>query len=226
MGLRKQMNTLVPATKNISCPHCKAEDVAIVVYSDTVDFRNMELDVENLQKSLCRNCGHKWTTRDQRAHNNSVMRDTYAIVRDDLRKKHGLLSSKEITRLREAFTLNQREAAALFGGGYNAFNKYESGEVLQSYAMDRLLRLSAAVGTPAIEFLQNVFSPPNFIVITTNIPNEVRVTIGGGGMFNRTQIRGTSETSQIEQDRNAIIEFVGNKQSLPVAHEEYSVTYK
>lgn len=168
------MNTsLVPLSKHASCPHCGAEEAEIIVYSDTVDFRNMELDVENLHMSKCKNCGHNWTTDEQRGHNNSVMRDAYAVVRDELRRKHGLLSGQEITHLREFFSLNQREAAALFGGGYNAFNKYESGEVLQSYAMDRLLRLTAAVGKPAIGFLKDVFSPPQFVVVNISVSVEI-----------------------------------------------------
>jgi putative zinc finger/helix-turn-helix YgiT family protein len=161
------MNTsLVPLSKHASCPHCGAEESEIIVYSDTVDFRNMELDVENLHMSKCKKCGHNWTTDEQRGHNNSVMRDAYAVVRDELRAKHGLLTGQEISQLRERFGINQREAAAIFGGGYNAFNKYESGEVLQSFAMDRLVRLTSAVGMPAIEYLRDVFSSPNFIVIS------------------------------------------------------------
>jgi putative zinc finger/helix-turn-helix YgiT family protein len=135
-------------------------------YSDTVDFRGMELDVENLLESRCRNCGNKWVSDEQRAHNNSVMREAYIVVRDEIRAKDGLLTGQEIAQVRERFGINQREAATIFGGGYNAFNKYESGEVLQSFAMDRLVRLTSAVGTPAIEFLRNVFATPNFIVIS------------------------------------------------------------
>jgi putative zinc finger/helix-turn-helix YgiT family protein len=212
------MNTLVPVSKNIPCPLCKSESVVVITYSDTVDFRNMELDVENLQKSKCNNCGHKWTTNEQRNHNNSVMRNAYVVVRDQLRTKHGMLTGQEIAQVRERFGIHQREAAVIFGGGYNAFNKYESGEVLQSFAMDRLLRLSAAVGESSIEFLKNVFEPPNFFVVSTSRPNEVRITIGGGGLFKNTAIRGASETDiqKLEQPRE-LEQLVRNK-SLPIAH--------
>jgi putative zinc finger/helix-turn-helix YgiT family protein len=169
--------TLVTTTKNIPCPHCKSENVAVISYSDTVDFRNMELDVENLQMSKCNNCGHKWTTAEQHAHNNSIMRSAYVVERDQLRTKHGLLTGQEIAQMRERFGINQREAAAIFGGGYNAFNKYESGEVLQSFAMDRLVRLASVVGMPAIEFLRNVFSAPNFIVISATQGTIAKITV-------------------------------------------------
>lgn len=44
-------------------------------------------------------------------------------------------------RARRTLGLSQEEAARLFGGGRNAFSKYERGEVAQSVAMDRLIRL-------------------------------------------------------------------------------------
>lgn len=216
------MNALIQTTKG-SCPVCNTANPEIISYSDTVDFRGMELDVENLHESKCRNCGHKWSTTEQRSYNNAIMRDAYIIVRDEIRAKDGLLAGHEIAHLREFFRLNQREAATLFGGGYNAFNKYESGEVLQSFAMDRLLRLSAAVGIPAIEFLRDVFSPPPFISITTTKSNEVRITIGigvsEGGFFNNIPISGTSESHNPVR-----ISALGeNKQSLLRGQEKYSV---
>lgn len=218
-----KMSALLPITKGF-CPVCNTANPEIISYSDTVDFRGMELDVENLQESKCRNCGNKWVTGEQRAHNNSVMRNAYALVRDELREKHGLLTGQEIAHMREIFALNQREAAALFGGGYNAFNKYESGEVLQSFPMDRLLRLSAAVGKPAIEFLKNVFSPPNFIVLSTLGPTELRivVNVGGGALFNPKTIYGTSsELKKLEPKLN--IEHQKNLNTLPMMRETYSV---
>jgi putative zinc finger/helix-turn-helix YgiT family protein len=172
------MNTLV-STKNKedSCPKCGNENYEVVVFSDIVDFRGMELDVENLEESKCRHCGYKWESKEQRARNESNIRASYAIIRDRLRKEHGLLVGSEIAEIREKFALSQREAASLFGGGYNAFNKYESGEVLQSYAMDRLLRLTDAVGKPAVDFLRDVFSPPNFKVVPVSKSESTQVVV-------------------------------------------------
>jgi len=156
------------------CPKCEDTNCQTIKYSDTVDFRGMELDVENLEMSICSHCGYKWESKEQRECNNSIIRVSYAKIRDELREKDGLLSGYDITQIRQKFGLSQREAATLFGGGYNAFNKYESGEVLQSFAMDRLLRLTDAIGKPCIDFLRNVFSPTNFIDISAN-KNETKL---------------------------------------------------
>lgn len=220
------MNTIAPANR-IHCPKCHNENLEVIEYSDTVDFRGMELDVENLQETRCGNCGHKWVANEQRTHNSSVIRETYGVVRDELREKNGLLAGYEIANMREYFGLNQREAATLFGGGYNAFNKYESGEVLQSFAMDRLLRLTAAIGKPAVDFLRDVFSPPSFIVISASTPSELRIAInvGGSGGFNPNRIYGTSEQTQ-KFESNPTTGNLTNLNIRPMVNEEYAVYAK
>ena len=150
------------------CPKCGSSDIAERNYSDTVDFRAMELDVEGLADTKCNQCGFFWTSSAQDESNKAVIRAAYATERDQLRVMHGLLSGFEISKIRDSLGLNQREAAVLFGGGYNAFNKYESGEVLQSFAMDRLLRLTKVIGKPAVRFLRNVDAPLSFVVIPSD----------------------------------------------------------
>ena len=53
----------------------------------------------------------------------------------------GLLTGEEITALRKQYKMTQGQAAKLFGGGPVAFTKYENDDVMQSEAMDTLLRL-------------------------------------------------------------------------------------
>ncbi len=53
----------------------------------------------------------------------------------------GLLTGAEVKALRERYKINQTQAARLFGGGPVAFSKYENDDVVQSEAMDKLLRL-------------------------------------------------------------------------------------
>lgn len=51
------------------------------------------------------------------------------------------LTSDEVRRIRTKLKLTQHQAAAIFGGGPNAFSRYERGEVRQTKALDQLLRL-------------------------------------------------------------------------------------
>ena len=52
-----------------------------------------------------------------------------------------LLPSDEVRRIRKKLGLTQREAGELIGGGPNAFQKYESGEILASRAVSNFLRV-------------------------------------------------------------------------------------
>ena len=53
----------------------------------------------------------------------------------------GLLGPNEVRRIRKRLGVSQREAGRLIGGGPNAFQKYESGELLASRALSNLLRI-------------------------------------------------------------------------------------
>lgn len=216
------MNALVHIQQNDICPKCHSNETESITYSDTVEFRGMHLDIEDLQESSCKVCKYKWINSSQRIHNNSTIKVAYAAVRDNLRTEQGLMTGSEIAKIRESLVLNQREAATLFGGGYNAFNKYESGEVLQSFAMDRLLRLTSAVGHPAVNFLKNVFAAPDFFVISAyEDHSRIEVKMGSGGFFKSKSISGTSQFEKYQPTLLTVNAL--NSVSFPVAHETYRV---
>lgn len=53
----------------------------------------------------------------------------------------GVLDPITIRRIRKKLGLTQKEAGRLIGGGPNAFQKYESGEILASHAISSALLL-------------------------------------------------------------------------------------
>lgn len=64
-----------------------------------------------------------------------------AALRDLKIKVEKLLPPDEIQRIRKKLALTQREAGEFIGGGPNAFQKYESGDVLLSKGMSNFLRV-------------------------------------------------------------------------------------
>lgn len=72
-------------------------------------------------------------------------------------KKHiqGLLTGVEVREMRKRWRLNQEEAAKIFGGGPVAFSKYEADDVMQSEAMDKLLRLANDVPVALDKLMAN-----------------------------------------------------------------------
>ena len=120
--------------KNPLCPVCEAGELSPIIYSDTFQHNGAELRVDGLEGYLCPTCGADPVFEDQ-------IRRNHRRVVDAKRAADGLLTGDEIRRLRESLVLTQKDASELFGGGANAFSKYERGDVVQSTAMDRLLRL-------------------------------------------------------------------------------------
>lgn len=112
------------------------------------DFRHYDgtIHVTGLQCHRCDACGADPVFPDQVAFNEKR-------IADAKRKETGRLVGREVRVLREQLGLTQQQAATLFGGGANAFSKYERGDTLQSVAMDRLMKAAAFV-PGVLEFLQ------------------------------------------------------------------------
>ena len=90
-----------------------------------------------LRSTLCNHCGHQSTANEQHDHNIDLLAAaTKALT---------TITPKEIRLIRAKLGLTQAEAQKMFGGGPNAFSKYERGEVMPSAASAELMQLVAAV---------------------------------------------------------------------------------
>jgi len=124
-------------TKHIpTCPICDASDWRTQTHEVKHQYRGRELTVPNIEYSVCGNCGFDLVLPLQQRTND-------ARIMDARRLEEGLLSSREIREIRKSLELTQSRASEILGGGPNAFSKYERGEVMQSRAIDRILRFLA-----------------------------------------------------------------------------------
>lgn len=115
------------------CKYCKSSEVARLTESDVFSYKGSDLNVP-VEFSVCSGCGQEFITKEQIQNND-------ARLRDAKKKKDGLLTSVEIYNSRVKLGLTQDQAATVFGGGRNAFSKYERAEVSQSVAMDKLIKV-------------------------------------------------------------------------------------
>jgi len=118
-----------------TCPICETGTLSKRVHTGEIQYRDRTVQVDDLEYSLCNKCGADPVLAEQ-AKRNQVR------FSDAKRKIDGLLSSADIRKARRYLGLTQHAASSVFGGGLNAFSKYERGEVIQSKAMDKLIRLS------------------------------------------------------------------------------------
>src|SRR5262249_42772102 len=116
------------------CPVCGSPTLATSTHRRELRYGNQTISVSGLENYVCGTCGADPAFPEQ------IRRNELRIA-DAKRRANGLLTGAEIREVREELGLSQPEAAALFGGGPNGFSKYERGEVIQSVAMDRLLRV-------------------------------------------------------------------------------------
>jgi HTH-type transcriptional regulator / antitoxin MqsA len=114
------------------CAECGCSDFEVRIEPDEFQ-RNGQSFIADVEYSVCRQCGDEVIFTEQIKRNDCILRDAW-------RKIDGLLTAQEIVDLRNKLGLTQQEAAKIFGGGVNAFSKYERSEVIQSGAMDKLMR--------------------------------------------------------------------------------------
>jgi len=81
----------------------------------------------------CSNCGEEVYDRDIEIRNDIVLFDDY-------KKKHNLLTSKEIIKIREKYNLSQATFSKIMGFGLKTITRYENGSI-QDNTHDNLLRL-------------------------------------------------------------------------------------
>ena len=121
----------------LHCPVCGSDSLTRGTHDLEIPWAGQKIVVSNLEHYDCPVCGADPAFPDQ------IRRNGLKIA-DAKRLAQGLLTADEIREVRERLGLSQAGAAALFGGGANAFSKYERGEVIQSVPMDRLLRVVSA----------------------------------------------------------------------------------
>ena len=120
---------------NKTCPICGEGQLHDRVVWEESDYKGHQGRTP-LYFSECDACGSEQADAAQTRTNKRAM---IAF------RKHvdGLLTGAEVCALRKHLGISQAEAALIFGGGPVAFSKYESDDVAQSEAMDKLLRLAS-----------------------------------------------------------------------------------
>ena len=116
------------------CAACGSNMLIEHTENSPVTYKGKQGSIETLY-SVCGKCCSETVTDDQSKQNQRLLMAFKKV-------SEGFLTGKEILRLRESLCITQSEASLIFGGGPNAFTKYENDDVMQSAAMDKLIRLA------------------------------------------------------------------------------------
>ena len=115
-----------------NCKNCLSEYIKILTTNEVVKYKGHDIPFL-IEYSICNSCNHEFVSKQQIQASDSRLRDEKKVI-------DGLLTSEEIKTARLKLNLTQEQASLVFGGGKNAFSKYERAEVAQSKSMDKLIR--------------------------------------------------------------------------------------
>lgn len=117
------------------CPLCGENDLVKKVITETFEYKGKEFEYPNYIVYECPKC--KEAIVDKK-----TLKESGRAIRDFYRQVDGLLSASEIRRIRTTrLCLTQDKASEFLGGGAKSFARYENSEVIQSVALDNLLRI-------------------------------------------------------------------------------------
>lgn len=98
-------------------------------------YRNHKVSISQMAE-YCDGCGEAFLSH-------ADSKSTEKVIADFKRTVDHLLTSDEIKEIRRKHKITQKQAANIFGGGINAFSKYERGEAIQNKSTDLILRMLA-----------------------------------------------------------------------------------
>lgn len=132
---------------NQLCPICESGYLHAHTEQVEVDYMGQTGTMPS-QYSVCDACGSEQAGAAEARFNKRAMIGFKKSVQ-------GLLTGAEVREMRTRWKLSQADAAKVFGGGPVAFSKYESDDVMQSDAMDKLLRLANDVPAALDKLMAN-----------------------------------------------------------------------
>ena len=115
------------------CLNCEKSDMVRSKKDVVIEYRGHRATVRAVDGWHCPECGEVEFVGNEGAR--------YAEALEKLRLKIDAEESAELARIRKKLKLSQRRAAAIAGGGVNAFSRYENGKARPVAAVVNLFRL-------------------------------------------------------------------------------------
>lgn len=119
----------------MKCPVCAAGELV----QDTRDlpyaYKGATTVLPAVRGDFCPACGEAILGADESARVSLLMLDFNKEI------NAAMVDPAFIARVRKKLALDQREAASIFGGGVNAFSRYESGKTRPPLALVKLLKV-------------------------------------------------------------------------------------
>jgi HTH-type transcriptional regulator/antitoxin MqsA len=119
----------------VQCPNCGAAELERDVRDIPYVYKGAETIIPAVTADFCPACGESLTDA---AETDRVMKAMGAFAKQ---VNASIVDPSFIAAVRKKLALDQREAGEIFGGGVNAFSRYETGKTEPPLALVKLLRV-------------------------------------------------------------------------------------
>ncbi len=120
---------------NRKCPVCGAAELIHDIRDLPYTYKGETTVIPAVTANFCPACGESITDM---AETERVMREMQAFNKQ---VNAAIVDPAFIVNVRKKLDLDQREAAEIFGGGINAFSRYENGKTKPPLALVKLFKL-------------------------------------------------------------------------------------
>ena len=119
----------------MKCPVCRAAELVHDIRDLPYTYKGETTVIPAVTADFCPACDESITDM---AETERVMREMQAFNKQ---VNAAIVDPAFIVNVRKKLDLGQREAAEIFGGGINAFSRYENGKTKPPLALVKLLKL-------------------------------------------------------------------------------------
>jgi HTH-type transcriptional regulator/antitoxin MqsA len=120
---------------NMKCPVCGAAELIHDTRDLPYTYKGETTTIPSVTADFCSACDESITDMME---TERVMREMQAFNKQ---VNAAIVDPAFIIKVRKKLDLGQREAAEIFGGGINAFSRYENGKTKPPLALVQLLKL-------------------------------------------------------------------------------------
>jgi len=117
------------------CPICGSSELIHDTRDLTYTYKGETSTISNVTGDFCPACDESILESVESAR---VMREMHDFSKQ---VNSAIVDPQFIIKVRKKLALDQREAAEIFGGGINAFSRYETGKTKPSLALIKLLKV-------------------------------------------------------------------------------------
>ncbi|MBO9331281.1 antitoxin [Achromobacter pulmonis] len=119
----------------MKCPACGAAELIHDTRDLPYTYKGETTVISAITGDFCPVCGEAILGMDESARTSELM------LQFNKQVNASIVDPNFIARVRKKLHLDQREAAEIFGGGVNAFSRYENGKTKPPLALVKLLKL-------------------------------------------------------------------------------------